>query len=97
MLHLIDHLPVILQVNENLFENSARWILDQASWVIVAALVILGLRAWMNGSLMTLFGGIVVAGILFLFTGTDGGSGQNMLNSLSQAIQGIFNYGGGGN
>lgn len=95
MLHLVDHLPIFLQVNENLFENSARWILSQASWVIVAALVILGLRAWMNGSLMTLFGGIVVAGILFLFTGTDGGSGQNMLNSLSQAIQDIFNYGGG--
>lgn len=94
MLHLIEHLPVFLQgqVNENLFENSARWILDQASWVIVAALVILGLRAWMNGSLMTLFGGIVVAGILFLFTGTDGDSGKTMLDNLSDAIQRVFNY-----
>ncbi|MCH5585091.1 hypothetical protein MK805_08920 [Shimazuella sp. AN120528] len=95
MLHIIEHIPTFLdgQVDKNLFQNAAQWILGQASWVIVAALVILGLRAWMNGSLMTLFGGIVVAGILFLFTGTDGTAGKGMLNSLSKAVQSILSNG----
>ncbi len=49
----------------------ADWILSQSSTITLAALVILGLRAWMNGSLMTLFGGVVVAGIMFLFINGD--------------------------
>jgi hypothetical protein len=97
MLDLIEHVPVFLVnppstgVDSDLFENSAKWILDQASWVILAALVILGLRAWMNGSLMTLFGGIVVAGILFLFTtGENGSGGHTLLDNLAGAVQKIF-------
>jgi hypothetical protein len=78
---------------ENMFANAANWILNQAGLVILAALVILGLRAWMNGQIMPLFGGIVVAGILYLFT-LD--SGQTLLNNLATAIQTIFETGGGG-
>ena len=90
MLHLIEHVPVFLNY-DNIFANSAQWILRQASWVILAALIILGLRAWMNGSLMTLFGGIVVAGILFLFSGgVDGKGGEGILQGLSDAVKIIF-------
>lgn len=89
MLHFIEHVPVFLYYD--IFENSAQWILRQASWVVLAALIILGLRAWMNGSLMTLFGGIVVAGILFLFSGgVDGKGGEDILQGLSDAVQKIF-------
>jgi hypothetical protein len=73
------------------FQNAAQWILRQASWVILAALVILGLKAWMDGRLMSLFGGIVVAGILLLFA--NGGGDLQVLQSLSTAIKGIFEFG----
>ena len=86
MLPIMHHLSAFL-VDENLFKQASQWVLDQASFVILAALVILGLQAWMNGRLMALFGGIVVAGILYLFTLDKSGG---LLKQLSTAIQNIF-------
>lgn len=90
MSFLSAHMVAFLEI-QNLFQNTAAWILSQASWVILAALVVLGLQAWMNGRLMALFGGIVVAGILYVFT-INGGN-KEFLDSLSKAIQGIFTSG----
>jgi drug/metabolite transporter superfamily protein YnfA len=87
MLIMMHHFLSTFLVDENLFKNASQWVLDQAGFVILAALVILGLQAWMNGRLMALFGGIVVAGILYLFT-TDTNGG--LLKQLSTAIQNIF-------
>jgi hypothetical protein len=97
MAFLIEHIPTFLAVDKNIFQNAAKWILNQAGWVILAALVVLGLQAWMNGRLMALFGGIVVAGILYLFTsGKDGATGKVFLDQLSKAVQSIFSGPGGG-
>jgi drug/metabolite transporter superfamily protein YnfA len=87
LLSIIHHIPIYLAVDENLFQKASEWVLQQAGFVILAALVILGLQAWMNGRLMALFGGIVVAGILYLFTSDPSGG---LLKQLSTAIQNIF-------
>lgn len=72
-----------------IFSNAASWLLNQASWVIVAALVILGLQAWMNGRIMALFGGLIVAGILILIS-TNSDPNTGIVHDLSTAIQHIF-------
>jgi drug/metabolite transporter superfamily protein YnfA len=87
MAFLIEHIPTFLAVDKDLFKSASTWLLGQAGYVILAALVVLGLQAWMSGRLMALFGGIVVAGILYLFTQDPTGK---FMNSLSQAIVKIF-------
>jgi hypothetical protein len=88
---MFDFMNFIPLAFSDAFQNAAQWILKQASWVILAALVILGLKAWMDGRLMSLFGGIVVAGILLLFA--NNGGDLTLLKSLSEAIKGIFETG----
>lgn len=88
MFNLMNFIPLAFS---DAFSNASKWILEQASWVILAALVILGLKAWMDGRLMSLFGGIVVAGILLLFA--NNGGDLTLLKSLSEAIKGIFETG----
>lgn len=93
MTYLFTHIPTFLAI-EDLFQNAAKWILDQAAWVILAALVVLGLQAWMNGRLMALFGGIIVAGILLMFA--SGGGNMKFMQDISGAIETIFKTGTGG-
>lgn len=49
-------------------DKVAQFILDQAAWIILAAITVLGLQAWMNGRIVSFLGGVVAAGAVYAAT-----------------------------
>ncbi len=76
---------------EGFIEHSAKWIISQVQWLIIVAVVILGIQAWFKGTFMAFFGIAIVGAILYLFTTGDQ---KGFMNGLTNTIQGIFNYKG---
>jgi hypothetical protein len=79
-------MTVFLDGMTDLFKNGASWIIDQAKWVIIAALVVIGIRAWINSNMMQVFGSIFIGAILFMFAI----GGNSFMQNLSEALKKIL-------
>ena len=69
-----------------MFQHAAQWILEQAGWVIVAAVVVVGLISFFQRRFMALISTILVGGLLSVFAF----GGESTMQSLSGVIRSIF-------
>lgn len=69
-----------------MFQHAAQWILQQAGWVIVAAVVVVGLIAFFQRRFMQMIATIIVGGLLSVFAF----GGESTMQSLANTFRTIF-------
>ncbi len=69
-----------------MFEHAAQWILQQAGYVIVAGVVVIGIISLLQRRITALIGSVLIGGILAMFC--FGGTGT--MQHLASIFQGVF-------
>ena len=77
---------ISLFLNDYIFANAARWLIEQATLVIIAVLLIIAIKAWIDGQILTVFGTLIIGAILVVFATADTGT----LTRLSDVIKTVF-------